>query len=61
MLRFLPYLVVRMGKYPYDEAAEVSLSTIKESVNDIKEVHFVHKSEVIYNVWLEKAKKLLKA
>ncbi|XP_024178271.1 macro domain-containing protein XCC3184 isoform X2 [Rosa chinensis] len=47
--------------YPYDEAAEVSLSTIKESVNDIKEVHFVHKSEVIYNVWLEKAKKLLKA
>ncbi|XP_061995956.1 uncharacterized protein LOC133713953 [Rosa rugosa] len=47
--------------YPYDEAAEVSLSTIKESVNDIKEVHFVLFSEDIYNVWLDKAKKLLKA
>ncbi|XP_050387712.1 uncharacterized protein LOC126804005 [Argentina anserina] len=47
--------------YPYDEAAEVALSTIKESVNDIKEVHFVLFMEDIYNVWLDKANKLLKA
>ncbi|KAL6131694.1 hypothetical protein ACLB2K_070068 [Fragaria x ananassa] len=47
--------------YPYDEASEVALSTVKESVNDIKEVHFVLFSEDIYNVWLDKANKLLKA
>lgn len=46
--------------YPYDEAAEVALSTIKESANDIKEVHFVLFAEDIYNVWLDKAKELLK-
>ncbi|ONI24778.1 hypothetical protein PRUPE_2G262000 [Prunus persica] len=47
--------------YPYDEAATVALSTIRESVNDLKEVHFVLFADDIYTVWLDKANELLKA
>ncbi|KAH9767493.1 Macro domain-containing protein [Citrus sinensis] len=48
-------------KYPYEEAATVALSTVKEFANDFKEVHFVLFSDDIYNVWLNKAKELLEA
>ncbi|KAH0979580.1 hypothetical protein GBA52_006757 [Prunus armeniaca] len=47
--------------YPYDEAATAALSTIRESVNDLKEVHFVLFADDIYTVWLDKANELLKA
>ncbi|KAK7385000.1 hypothetical protein VNO78_30707 [Psophocarpus tetragonolobus] len=46
--------------YPYDEAATVAISTIKEFPNDFKEVHFVMFSPDIYDVWLNKADELLK-
>ncbi|KAF4373413.1 hypothetical protein G4B88_011682 [Cannabis sativa] len=46
--------------YPYEEAATVAISTIKEFANDIKEVHFVMFLEEIYFVWLNKANELLK-
>ncbi|CAA2935304.1 Hypothetical predicted protein [Olea europaea subsp. europaea] len=45
--------------YPYDEAASVAISTVKEFVNDLKEVHFVLFSDEIYDVWSKKAKELL--
>ncbi|KAI3815937.1 hypothetical protein L1987_15621 [Smallanthus sonchifolius] len=45
--------------YPYDEAATVAISTIKEHCNAIKEVHFVLFSDDIYNAWLKKAGELL--
>ncbi|KAJ0570029.1 putative Macro domain-containing protein [Helianthus annuus] len=45
--------------YPYEEAATVAISTIKEHCNAIKEVHFVLFTDDIYNVWLKKAGELL--
>ncbi|KAJ9553444.1 hypothetical protein OSB04_017489 [Centaurea solstitialis] len=45
--------------YPFEEAATVAISTIKEHCNDIKEAHFVLFSDDIYNVWLKKAEELL--
>lgn len=45
--------------YPYDEAAKVAISTVKEFANDFKEIHFVLFSDDIYNVWLEKAKEII--
>ncbi|KAI3712632.1 hypothetical protein L1987_71192 [Smallanthus sonchifolius] len=45
--------------YPYDEAATVAISTIKENCNAIKEVHFVLFLDDIYNVWLKKVGELL--
>ncbi|KAI3815941.1 hypothetical protein L1987_15625 [Smallanthus sonchifolius] len=46
--------------YPYNEAATVAISTIKEHCNAIKEVHFVLFADDIYNVWLKKAGELLR-
>ncbi|PON84684.1 Macro domain containing protein [Trema orientale] len=45
--------------YPFEEAATVAISTIKEFANDIKEVHFVMFLEDIYFVWLNKANEML--
>ncbi|XP_075484518.1 uncharacterized protein LOC142524419 isoform X2 [Primulina tabacum] len=45
--------------YPYDEAATVAISTVKDFAKDFKEVHFVLYSDEIYDVWLNKAKELL--
>ncbi|XP_030441323.1 uncharacterized protein LOC115663435 [Syzygium oleosum] len=45
--------------YPYDEAATIAISTLKESSDGLKEVHFVLFSDDIYNAWLSKAKELL--
>ncbi|XP_076893492.1 uncharacterized protein LOC143545491 [Bidens hawaiensis] len=45
--------------YPYEEAATVAISTIKEHCNAIKEVHFVLFMDDIFNVWVKKAGELL--
>ncbi|KAK2637211.1 hypothetical protein Ddye_032003 [Dipteronia dyeriana] len=47
--------------YPFEEAATIAISTIKEFANDFKEVHFVLFADDIYSVWLKKAKELLQA
>ncbi|XP_027343925.1 uncharacterized protein LOC113856338 [Abrus precatorius] len=46
--------------YPYDEAATVAISTIKEFRNEFREVHFVLFSPDIHDIWLNKANGLLK-
>ncbi|KAL8224077.1 hypothetical protein R6Q57_019552 [Mikania cordata] len=60
-IQFLAFPAISCGVfgYPYDEAATVAMSTIKEHCNDIKEVHFVLFSDDIFNVWLKKAGELL--
>ncbi|CAN0913190.1 Macro domain-containing protein XCC3184 [Linum grandiflorum] len=45
--------------YPFEEAASVAISTIKEFANDFKEVYFVLFADDIYDVWVKKAKELL--
>ncbi|KAF3630495.1 Macro domain-containing protein [Capsicum annuum] len=46
--------------YPYDEAATVAISTVKEFGSDLKEVHFVLFSDEIYDAWVTAAKEQLK-
>ncbi|KAI4306929.1 hypothetical protein L6164_030169 [Bauhinia variegata] len=45
--------------YPYDEAATVAISTIREFRNDFKEIHFVLFLPDIYDAWLNKANEFL--
>lgn len=60
-LQYIAFPAISCGVYgyPYDEAATIAISTIKESSDGLKEVHFVLFSDDIYNVWLSKAKELL--
>ncbi|XP_050891837.1 uncharacterized protein LOC127097383 [Lathyrus oleraceus] len=46
--------------YPYDEAATVAISTVKEFQYDFKEVHFVLFASDICDIWLNKSDELLK-
>ncbi|XP_059317962.1 uncharacterized protein LOC132068407 [Lycium ferocissimum] len=45
--------------YPYDEAATVAISTVKEFGSDLKEVHFVLFSDEIYDAWVKAANEQL--
>ncbi|CAI8605708.1 unnamed protein product [Vicia faba] len=55
-----PALSCGVHGYPYDEAATVAISTIKEFKYDFKEVHFVLFSSDICDIWLNKSDELLK-
>ncbi|XP_057415813.1 uncharacterized protein LOC130710524 [Lotus japonicus] len=61
-IQYIAFPAISCGVYgyPYDEAATVAISTIKEFQNDFKEVHFVLFLRDIYEVWLNKANDLLK-
>ncbi|CAI0431433.1 unnamed protein product [Linum tenue] len=60
-IKYVAFPAVSCGVYgyPFEEAADVAISTIKEFANDFKEVHFVLFSDEIYAVWVKKAKELL--
>ncbi|KAJ6975361.1 uncharacterized protein [Populus alba] len=62
-IKYIAFPAISCGVYgyPYEDAAKVAISTVKEFAYDLKEVHFVLFSDEIYNVWLEKAKELLQA
>ncbi|RDX72312.1 Xhypothetical protein, partial [Mucuna pruriens] len=61
-IQYIAFTAISCGVYgyPYDEAATVAISTIKEFPKDFKEVHFVLFSPDIYDIWLKKADELLK-
>lgn len=44
--------------YPYEEAATVSLTTVRDCTKDLKEVHFVLFEMPAWEAWLEKANEL---
>ncbi|KAJ9160464.1 hypothetical protein P3X46_025864 [Hevea brasiliensis] len=60
-IKYIAFPAISCGVYgyPYEEAASVAISTVKEFADDLKEVHFVLFLDDIYNVWLKKAKQLL--
>ncbi|KAJ4833195.1 hypothetical protein Tsubulata_025365, partial [Turnera subulata] len=60
-IKYIAFPAISCGVfgYPFDEAATVAISTVKEFENDVKEVHFVLFSDEIYDTWLKKAKELL--
>ncbi|KAJ4720223.1 Appr-1-p processing enzyme family protein isoform 1 [Melia azedarach] len=62
-IQFIAFPAISCGAYgyPYDEAATIAISTVKEFANDIKEVYFVLFQDDIYNIWLDKAKELPQA
>ncbi|XVF24330.1 hypothetical protein REPUB_Repub13aG0118500 [Reevesia pubescens] len=62
-IKYIAFPAISCGiyGYPFEEAATVAISTIKEFANDITEVHFVLFADEMYNIWLNKAKELLQA
>ncbi|KAJ0047205.1 hypothetical protein Pint_06631 [Pistacia integerrima] len=62
-IQYIAFTAISCGVYgyPYEEAATIAISTVKEFANNFKEVHFVLFSDEIYNAWLNKAKELLQA
>ncbi|KAI3470958.1 hypothetical protein Pfo_027621 [Paulownia fortunei] len=62
-MQYIAFTAISCGvfRYPYEEAATVAISTVKEFANDLKEVHFVLFSDEIYDVWLNKANDLLQS
>jgi O-acetyl-ADP-ribose deacetylase (regulator of RNase III) len=60
-IQYVAFTAISCGVYgyPYDEAATVAISVIREFANDFKEVHFVLFQDDIYDVWLNKAAQLL--
>ncbi|XP_073304938.1 uncharacterized protein [Primulina huaijiensis] len=60
-IQYIAFTAISCGVYgyPYDEAATVAISTVKDFAKDFKEVHFVLYSDEIYDVWLNKANELL--
>ncbi|CAL1411898.1 unnamed protein product [Linum trigynum] len=60
-IKYVAFPAISCGVYgyPFEEAADVAISTIKEFPNDFKEVHFILFSDDIYAVWVKKAKELL--
>ncbi|XP_028778828.1 uncharacterized protein LOC114735306 [Neltuma alba] len=61
-IQYIAFPAISCGVYgyPFDEAAAVAISTIREFRDDLKEVHFVLFSPDIYHVWINKASELLK-
>lgn len=59
-IQYIAFPAISCGVYgyPYDEAASIAISTVKDCANDLKEVCFVLFADDIYNVWLEKTKEL---
>ncbi|XP_043814122.1 macro domain-containing protein VPA0103 isoform X2 [Manihot esculenta] len=60
-IKYIAFPAISCGVYgyPFEEAAAVAISTVKEFADGLKEVHFVLFSDDIDNVWLKKAKELL--
>ncbi|KAJ9176003.1 hypothetical protein P3X46_014497 [Hevea brasiliensis] len=60
-IKYIAFPAISCGVYgyPYEEAAAVAISTVKEFADDLKEIHFVLFLDDIYNIWLKKAKQLL--
>ncbi|KAL2897890.1 hypothetical protein RDABS01_039672 [Bienertia sinuspersici] len=60
-IQYIAFPAISCGVYgyPYDEAASVAISAIKEFADDLKEVYFVLFADDICKVWLEKANAIL--
>ncbi|KAG7569917.1 Macro domain [Arabidopsis thaliana x Arabidopsis arenosa] len=60
-IKYIAFPAISCGiyGYPFDEAATIGISTIKQFSNDFKEVHFVLFADDIFSVWVNKAKEVL--
>ncbi|KAI5670386.1 hypothetical protein M9H77_10750 [Catharanthus roseus] len=61
-IQYIAFPAISCGiyRYPYDKAARVALSAVKEFGSDLKEVHFVLFSDEIYDAWLNKAREMFR-
>ncbi|AEC09853.1 putative Macro domain protein [Arabidopsis thaliana] len=60
-IKYIAFPAISCGiyGYPFDEAAAIGISTIKQFSTDFKEVHFVLFADDIFSVWVNKAKEVL--
>ncbi|KAL9259157.1 Macro domain-containing protein [Drosera capensis] len=60
-VQYIAFTAISCGVYgyPYEEAASIAISTVKEFGTSFKEVHFVLFSDDIYDVWVKTADELL--
>lgn len=60
-IKYVAFPAISCGVYgyPFEEAAEVALSTVQNHVGDLEEVHFVLFNLATWKAWLEKADELL--
>ncbi|KAL9661005.1 hypothetical protein QQ045_025824 [Rhodiola kirilowii] len=54
-----PAISCGVYRYPHDQAARISISTVKEFAKDFKEIHFVLYTDDMFKLWLKIAKKML--
>ncbi|CAH9121524.1 unnamed protein product [Cuscuta epithymum] len=59
-IQYIAFTAISCGVYgyPFDEAANVAVTTVKEHGGGLKEVHFVLFSDEIYDAWLKAADEL---
>ncbi|KAL9255944.1 Macro domain-containing protein [Drosera capensis] len=59
--QYIAFTAISCGVYgyPYEEAASIAISTVKEFGTSFKEVHFVLFSDDIYDIWVKTADELL--
>ncbi|GJN07940.1 hypothetical protein PR202_ga25817 [Eleusine coracana subsp. coracana] len=60
-IQYIAFPAISCGvfRYPPKEASKIAISTAKQFLNDIKEVHFVLFSDDLYNIWRETAQEML--
>lgn len=60
-VQYIAFTAISCGVYgyPYEEAASIAISTVKEFGTSFKEVHFVLFLGDIYDVWVKTADELL--
>lgn len=60
-IKYVAFPAISCGVYgyPFEDAAEVALSTLQNYVGDLEEVHFVLFNLAVWKPWLEKADELL--
>ncbi|XP_024392080.1 uncharacterized protein [Physcomitrium patens] len=57
-LKYIAFPAISCGVYgyPIEEAAEISIQSLRESAGELLEVHFVHFQAATYRAWLAEAK-----
>ncbi|VFQ80480.1 unnamed protein product [Cuscuta campestris] len=60
-IQYIAFTAISCGVYgyPFDEAANVAISTVKAHCDDLREIHFVLFADDIYDAWLKAADELL--
>ncbi|KAJ3682904.1 hypothetical protein LUZ60_013131 [Juncus effusus] len=61
-IQYIAFPAISCGvfRYPYKEASQIAVSTVKKFSVGLKEVHFVLFSDELYDMWVQTAQELQK-